>query len=255
MGKALSLLARSFVSTIRDSQVSHPRILVLFDLSLLLASSNKHVLLILVKLIYQFGFIALALQNTWIFCSKAFILWFLIICAEFLRIMCWRIVFFFSCLWNDASVLVGNNSPVLMPVIKILFLMIRWGNTDVSLANVIVLLSLTNLICCNFYLLSTRHRRIGGSFEVFIVSLFVNMHFRFNQLVIESHILLFVLIIFYKSLWLGSQAIIRNNRAIWDGRILETLHFGFGGFIGYFIQIAHLSLTLDAVGDVHAAWI
>jgi len=48
-------------------------------LGLLLANSDKHGLLILVQLIYQFGFIALDLQNASIFCRKIIILCFLII--------------------------------------------------------------------------------------------------------------------------------------------------------------------------------
>lgn len=154
-------------------------------------------------------------------------------------------------MYYDASVLVGNDSSFLILGIKTLFLMIRRWNTQVSLAYIIVLLSFLILTCSHFYLLSTSHRRIGWSFEMFVVSLFVNMDFRFNQMATECSIWLFVLIIL-KSYRLGSQAIIWNNRTIWDGSVLKALHFQFCGIIGYFIQIAHLSLTLDAIGNMHA---
>jgi hypothetical protein len=79
MGKALSLLGKSFDSTVLGRQVSHLRVGLLFGFGLLLANSDKHGLLILVQLIYQFGFIALDLQNASIFCRKIIILCFLII--------------------------------------------------------------------------------------------------------------------------------------------------------------------------------
>jgi hypothetical protein len=48
MGKALSLLWKSFVSTVLGRQVSQLKVGLLFDLSLLLPNSDKHGLLILV---------------------------------------------------------------------------------------------------------------------------------------------------------------------------------------------------------------